>query len=237
MHRSSYEKMAAFRDAYVGAYRAMPLVILDVGSASMDADASGYRPLFAQPPWRYLGLDMQAGTNVDLVPADPYRWDMLADASIDVVVSGQAFEHIEWPWLTIREIARVLRGGGLAAITAPSSGHVHRYPLDCWRYYPDGMPALARYAELDVVENHWDEGFAWPENAFWGDAFAVLQRPPRGTDDSVIAPTGSHDAIALLAAERLRALQPGALKRRLLTECARRAWFILRSRPDRLTRL
>jgi hypothetical protein len=34
------------------------------------------------------------------------------------VVSGQAFEHIEFIWLTILEIARVLKTNGLAVIIA-----------------------------------------------------------------------------------------------------------------------
>lgn len=235
MHRSSYEKMQAFRDAYLEAYRGAELVILDVGSATVSGETGSYRDLFARPPWRYVGLDTAPGPNVDIAPHDPYRWEALGDGSVDVVVSGQAFEHIEWPWLTMQEIARVLRGGGLACITAPSSGPVHRYPLDCWRYYPDGLPALARYAGLQVVETHWDEGYAWPENAFWGDACAILQRPGRERG-SVIAATPSREAIARCAAERMRALRPAAVRGRLLAETARRAWFVLRSPLEKLTR-
>jgi SAM-dependent methyltransferase len=236
MHRSSFDKMAAIRDAYLGAYMDAALAILDVGSAAVEGETGGYRSLFAAPPWTYRGLDMAPGRNVDIVATDPYRWDALADGSIDVVVSGQAFEHIEWPWLTIREIARVLRGGGLALIIAPSSGPVHRYPKDCWRYYPDGLPALASYAGLDVVETHWDEGYAYPENAFWGEACAVLQRPATGQTASVITPTRSRDAVARRAAAQLAALNPLGVRMRLLAETGRRAWFILRSPLDRLTR-
>ena len=39
-----------------------------------------------------------------------------------MVVSGQTFEHIEYIWVTIVEIARVLRTGGLACLIAPGSG-------------------------------------------------------------------------------------------------------------------
>src|SRR3954451_24361809 len=101
MHRSSFDKMEAFRDAYLGEYRAVPLQILDVGSAAVEGETQGYRPLFASAPWTYRGLDVAAGPNVDIVTADPYRWDALGDATVDVVISGQVFEHVEWPWLTI----------------------------------------------------------------------------------------------------------------------------------------
>jgi SAM-dependent methyltransferase len=228
MHRSSYEKMAAFRDAYLND-RGKPLTILDVGSAVVEGGPS-YRELFVAAPWRYIGLDTARGDNVDIVPSDPYRWDMLPDESVDVVVSGQAFEHIEFPWLTIVEIARILRPGGLAAITAPSAGPVHRFPLDCWRYYPDALPALARFARLEIIESHWDRSYAWPENAFWGDAFAILQKPGAGA----CLPRG---ALPALEADRLAALDPWKVRRQLLLETARRAWFILRSPLADLTRL
>ena len=238
MHRSSFDKMTAFRDAYLAPHAAAPLSILDVGSAAVAADGDSYRPLFREAPWRYTGLDMAPGPNVDLVPQTPYRWAELADASVDVVISGQAFEHIEWPWLTISEIARVLRGHGLAAIIAPSAGPVHRYPKDCWRFYPDGLPALAAYAGLGIVEQHWDNGYAYPENAFWGEAFILLQRPPRPGEGtlSAIGPVLGQDAILRRSMMRLAELPPWSVKRRLVMEALRRIRVILRSPLDRLSR-
>jgi SAM-dependent methyltransferase len=238
MHRSSYDKMAAFRDAYLGHLADTPLTILDVGSAVVSDDGDGYRPLFAAPAWRYVGLDMAPGRNVDLVPDSPYRWPALADASVDVVISGQAFEHIEYPWLTIQEIARVLRGDGIAAIVAPSAGPVHRFPKDCWRYYPDGMPALAAYAGLRLVEQHWDDTFAYPENAFWGEAFAVLQRPalPDAGANAVFGPVTDQQAIARRCAALLAAANPWTVKAGLLREQLARMWVTLRSPLPRLKR-
>lgn len=171
--------MRAFRDAYLADAKDKPLRILDLGSAAIAGHVT-YRDLFAA--WDYVGLDAEAGVNVDLVLGDPYHWSEVADASADVVVSGQTFEHIEWPWLTIMEVARVLKPNGLAAITAPSSGHVHRYPRDSWRYYPDAFPALARYAGLAVIENEVDFSYAFRECAFWGDAFTILQKPAQSAD-------------------------------------------------------
>jgi hypothetical protein len=77
-----------------------------------------------------------------------------------------------------------LKPAGLAAITAPSSGHVHRYPTDCWRYYPDGFPALAKYAGLSLIENDVDFSYAFGESAVWGDAFTILQKPLQSDDEA-----------------------------------------------------
>ena len=94
-------------------------------------------------------MDLSEGENVDLVLSDPYSWSEIRSSSVDVFVSGQAFEHIEFFWQTMLEIARALKPGGLCCIIAPSGGPEHKYPLDCWRFYPDGFRALARYAGLD----------------------------------------------------------------------------------------
>jgi SAM-dependent methyltransferase len=175
--------MNAFKDAYLSMHADVPLRILDVGAAAAAVGAETYRPLFDKSRWHYLGMDVCAGDNVDIVVADPYDWREIDDASFDVVISGQAFEHIEWPWLSMMEIARVVRPCGIVAVTAPSGGHVHRYPKDCWRYYPDGFPALAAFAGLEVLESEVDFGYAYPSCAFWGDAFAILQRPLRTAED------------------------------------------------------
>jgi SAM-dependent methyltransferase len=123
--------MTVFRDRYLSERVKEPLRILDVGSQDVNGS---YRPIFSEPLWSYTGLDMTAGPNVDIVLRTPYVWNEVAGESADVVISGQAFEHIQYFWITMLEIARVLRPGGLCCILAPSSGPEHRYPLDCWRF-------------------------------------------------------------------------------------------------------
>lgn len=179
MHESSIDKMSAFRRAYLGPYENTSLDILDLGS-SAKGDHPSYQPIFAHPPWRYVGADIQPGRNVDQLLATPYDWTELADSSFDVVVSGQVFEHIEYIWLTILEVARVLRPNGLVALIAPGCGPVHRHPTDCWRIYPDGFSALARYAGLTILEVHMQTRFAYPRSSgggAWCDSVAVMQKP------------------------------------------------------------
>lgn len=174
MHESSHRKMLEFVKTYLADADKAALEIVDLGANSVDGIAS-YRPLFNLPNWHYRGMDVVAGANVDIVLADPYRWVELGNASIDVIVSGQTLEHIEFPWLTVAEVFRVLRPGGLACLIAPAAGPEHRYPVDCWRIYPDGMRALARQAGLREVEIFTD----WNEKR-WKDTFAVLQKPHTG---------------------------------------------------------
>lgn len=179
MHQSSIEKMTIFRDRYLFAKVNEPLRILDLGSQDVNGS---YRPLFSNSSWNYLGLDMVTGNNVDIVLSTPYTWKELASESADVVISGQAFEHIEYFWITMLEIARVLKPGGLCCILAPSSGSEHRYPVDCWRFYPDGMRSLAHFVQMDVIEavTQWqDIGYADGSDN-WHDSVLICRKQDNG---------------------------------------------------------
>lgn len=178
MHQSSINKMTAFCDDHLLSKINEKLQILDLGSQDVNGS---YRPIFMQPNWTYIGLDMAAGNNVDIVLKTPYVWKEIVSGSADVVISGQAFEHIQYIWITILEIARVLKPGGICCILAPSSGPEHRYPMDCWRFYPDGMISLANFAQMDVLEatTQWqDLGDA--DSDAWHDSMLVCRKPDNG---------------------------------------------------------
>lgn len=172
MHDSSYEKMEAFVRIHLTASRGTPLEILDFGSQTVDDQPRSYRDLFDDPSWTYRGLDIEAGANVDIVVADAYDWTEIASDSIDVIVSGQAFEHVEYFWASMFEVVRVLKPGGVAVIIAPSNGVEHRYPVDCWRFYRDGFSAVARYADCEVIDVFTD----W-NRAMWADSVLVARKP------------------------------------------------------------
>lgn len=177
MHESSYDKMAEFRGRYLDSKRETPLLILDIGS--MDVNGS-YRPLFDVSEWRYRGADMAPGKNVDIVLNNPYQWREIPSASIDVLISGQAFEHIEYFWFTILEIERILKPGGLCCLIAPSGGYEHKYPVDCWRFYSDGFAALAKFGRLSVLEvtTQWEERekYVNDDSNKWKDTMLVARK-------------------------------------------------------------
>jgi SAM-dependent methyltransferase len=152
LHPSAHAHMALCVERYLEKGRRYR--VLDLGSRTPRAQKLTHRQLLAGYDVDYTGVDIRKGRNVDMVMKKPYRIPVKSGA-VDVVFSGQAFEHIAFPWASMLEIARVLTSGGLAFITAPSRGHKHgRY--DCWRYYPDGMRALAAWARLETLEAHTD---------------------------------------------------------------------------------
>ena len=61
------------------------------------------------------------------------------------------FEHIEFFWLTRQEMMRTLKPGGTIILIAPSRGQEHSYPVDCWRFYPEGFRAPGKLGKLETL--------------------------------------------------------------------------------------
>ncbi|WP_197706475.1 class I SAM-dependent methyltransferase [Pseudodesulfovibrio profundus] len=151
--------------------------VLDVGAQVVDGQKLSYRDFFEDLGWEYVGFDVVEGKNVDVVSADPTDIP-LSDDSFDLIISGQAFEHIKFFWLTFEEMARVLKPEGLCFLIAPSRGPEHKYPLDCWRFYPDGYQALGEWAKLELLEVSTDwELDSEIDGAEWGDTVGVFEKP------------------------------------------------------------
>lgn len=158
MHDSSYNLMATLRECIPSGS-----AVLDVGGADVNGS---YRTLFGD--CSYTSLDFQ-GADVNVTG---YEWP-LADESFDAVISGQALEHDRFFWLTMQNIARVLKPGGHAILIVPSAGPVHRHPVDCYRFLPDSMRALAEWAGLNLVRREWDT------ESHWRDLAGVMRKPAR----------------------------------------------------------
>ena len=178
MHLSSYNNMKKFIAGYLASEAEASLRIADIGSQDVDL-VGNYRSLFTSPSWQYCGVDMSPGANVDVVLTDPYHWKELESNTFDVVISGQALEHIEFFWLAMLEIHRILKPGGTCCLIAPSRGPEHRYPVDCWRFYPDGFRALAKYAGLQVLEVYvqWDSELYPDRDPVWNDCVLIAKKP------------------------------------------------------------
>ena len=135
--------------------------VLDVGGANVNGS---YRPLFED--CSYTSLDFG---NADIV-VKGYDWQIEDDA-FDAVVSGQALEHDKFFWLTLNNIKRVLRPGGIAILIVPSAGAIHRHPVDCYRFKPDAMVAFAAWMNMKLL------GKAVRKDSAWCDLCGVFRKP------------------------------------------------------------
>jgi SAM-dependent methyltransferase len=112
--------------------------ILDVGSRDINGS---YRELVERIGYKYIGLDIEFGQNVDIVLTDPYRYPF-EDNTLDAAICGNSLHNIISPNLTIEEMARVIKPGGLLAIVTVWKLGLNEYPKDYWRFLPDGLRYL-----------------------------------------------------------------------------------------------
>ncbi len=186
MHISSLTNMIKFVEKYLD--KEKKYKILDIGSQEVEGEANGsYRLAFNNSNWEYVGCDIVAGKNVDIVLKEPYKWQNIKRKSFDCVVCGQMLEHDEFFWLTMLEIRRILKPEGLCCIIAPSGGPEHKYPVDCYRYYPDGLKAAAHYAGLEAVEVYaqWNEELYPDWDPDWRDCVLICKRPSAKSIDDL----------------------------------------------------
>ena len=161
MHVNSYQLMISlFNDYVIKKWTEFPsedypLKILDVGSMDVRGNGS-YKNMFQftgfQKNWTYTGLDIAEGNNVDIVTEDPYKWPFKRN-EFDVVISGQCLEHVEAPWIWAKEAERVCKVGGLLFVIAPFILKEHRFPVDCYRFLPDGFRYLfGKHCNFEILE-------------------------------------------------------------------------------------
>ena len=143
-----HESVMAYVGEMLAAHPLPPLAtVLEVGSYDENGSV---RSLFAAA-LSYLGVDMRDGPGVDKV-AEAADLPCL-DATFDAVVSTEMLEHDRTFWLSMAEMGRVLRPGGLLIITARGNGFgLHAYPDDYYRFMPSSFAVLLDLAGCDVLD-------------------------------------------------------------------------------------
>ena len=149
--------------------------IVDVGAQDVNGSLREFCPEGAN----YIGVDFVGGKGVDVVLTDPYQLPF-ENESVDVVVCSSVFEHSEFFWLLFLECVRIVKPDGLIYLNAPSNGHVHRYPVDCWRFYPDAGRALVNWSMHNSYNTLLLESFIGEKegpidgDGMWNDFVAVI---------------------------------------------------------------
>src|SRR4051812_19551671 len=103
--------------------------VLDFGSGTSPRQQLTHRSLLSEYTCDYIGVDIRTGNNIDVVMNKPYRIP-IKSRSVDIVLSGQVFEHVPFFWASLLEIARVMKTGSYFFLTVPSRGHIHS-TYDC----------------------------------------------------------------------------------------------------------
>jgi SAM-dependent methyltransferase len=147
-----------------------PDPVVEFGARHVESDQADYanlRPLF--PGRDFVGTDLHPGPGVDRV--EDLRRLSFADASVGTAICLETLEHCEDPLAACRELARVVRPGGCAIVSAPFLIGIHAYPEDFFRFTPSAMCSLL--GGFDAV---WTAGIGDPSAPLWVLALAANDR-------------------------------------------------------------
>jgi len=172
MHDTALHNAQLFFDCYGPAFKGRegPVNVVEIGSQDVNGSL---RPV-CPADFKYVGVDFVPGKGVDVVLADPYKLPF-DDESQDIVLSSSCFEHAEFFWLSFLDVMRVLRPGGLFYLNVPSNGAFHRFPVDCWRFYPDSGEALVKWAKRNGINACLLESYTSLQRGdIWNDYVAVF---------------------------------------------------------------
>ena len=120
-------------------------LVLDVGSLDINGNNRG---LFFNS--NYIGIDLAPGRNVNIVRSGHLYNPMF---QFDVIISGECFEHDKHYALTLKNIFKLLRTGGLFTFTCATTGRAEhgttkRAPKDS----PFTLDYYKNLTEADIRE-------------------------------------------------------------------------------------
>ncbi len=97
----------------------------------------------------YVGIDGSPDVKPELcasIISMPFN-----DGSFDGVMCTEVLEHVAEPAESLKEIGRVLKGGGYLYLTVPQSWGLHYEPHDYWRFTKYGISYLLEENGFKVV--------------------------------------------------------------------------------------
>ena len=132
--------------------------VLDVGSG-----CAPYRHLFENCQYYTQDFGREPGTQGKYAPLD-FECDItsipVANGTFDVVVCTEVLEHLPEPILAIKEIARVLRPGGVVLLTAPLGSLLHQEPFHFYGgYTPHWYREFLPRHQLEIRSLERNRGF------------------------------------------------------------------------------
>jgi SAM-dependent methyltransferase len=144
--------------------------VLELGSLNVNGGLRSLAPIGAI----WTGVDLEQGPGVDVI-IDPSKPFPFPDKSFDLVIASSVFEHDPTFWNTFEEMVRLVSDEGFIYINAPSNGHVHRFPIDAFRFYPDAGMALANWGARKRIDLRLVESFISKQDEdIWNDFCAIF---------------------------------------------------------------
>jgi len=124
--------------------------VLDVGVGTWV-----YPRQLLQDKCNYTATDSFSNPNVDVVSNIHELTDIFKQNNFDFVICTDVLEHIQNPWIAVRQLYSVLKPGGTLLLTTPFNFHLHGNldVKDYWRISADGLRyLLSQEANFRIIE-------------------------------------------------------------------------------------
>lgn len=147
--------------AYTVARKALETAGITSGRMlEIKSDKKGHGEAFASFDYFSISLD-NIFEERGAAPVKLADFSMVPNDSFDFIFTNRALEHMAKPWETARELARMLKPGGVTVHASLFSWYYHPNPIDYWRFSPAGLESLfpgikTLHADFDQVERRRD---------------------------------------------------------------------------------
>lgn len=125
--------------------------VIEVGSANHNGSVREFIEFL--DPYRYIGVDIQDVSGVDVVCNAENLVDYFGQESFDVLISTEMLEHVRNWQDVVSNFKKVLKPNGILLITTRSIGFpYHSAPFDFWRYQIEDMKFIFSDLLIEVLE-------------------------------------------------------------------------------------
>jgi hypothetical protein len=123
--------------------------VLEIGARARTGVNSGWLPEEAE----YVGFDIVADANVQVVGDAHKMSQLLPAASFDAAYSLVTFEHLAMPWVVAAELNRVLKTGAYVLHISHQTWPLHEAPWDFFRFSEYAWASLFnKYSGFEICE-------------------------------------------------------------------------------------
>lgn len=131
--------------------------VIEIGTMRSEPDRPTHHKVWAGHAKSYVMIDAAPGVDVDLVD-DAHSLLTVEDKAVDAVIAVSVWEHLERPWIAARQMARILRPGGILYVSTHQTFPIHGYPSDFFRFTDKALALL--FDDAGFSEVH--AGYTYP---------------------------------------------------------------------------
>jgi len=121
----------------------------------LPGENNAVKPVYAD----LLRLDERQIVTAGVLGDMDVQWNFEEDppdfGPFDCIVSQSMLEHLIDPYKHVRDCVSLLRSGGYLIVHTMMPGfNYHRYPVDCFRFYPDWFEEVSQRLGMEIRDRH-----------------------------------------------------------------------------------